>query len=244
VSLPRETVSSLLQISPEIYAEKGLRTYSADYLISQMNITDPYLIALYRQFFDTEWVQPTWPSTEYHGLGIYTITQPGKNPALHSAVGLFYGVVPIENIPQEVVDNCRYRGVQPRPYYLILQIRPGNVTPETDPDSFIAIKMGSHIYAGRYNGTGFILATVQDSQLYGRVVERIISQENRRTYRGTDAWSLTEMENVFGLRRNSIVFVIGDPETPGTASASWFKIIVPELPSEGIQNQYGFFLTD
>ncbi|HAG09719.1 MAG TPA: hypothetical protein DCK87_09220, partial [Desulfotomaculum sp.] len=239
-------ISSLTKISKEIYDKKYLKSYKnrADELITGMGITDPYLVELYREFFNTEWVQPSWPGTEYHGLGIYTLTEQGKKPYLHSAVGLLYGFVPIENIPQQVIEaEKNASNILPRPYYLILQIGPGkDLTPENNPDAFVALKMGAHIYGGEYDASGFALKKAEDSKLEGFVVERITSQEPRKTSRGPDAWTLEELSSAFGLRKNSLIFVTGMAQTPGEASVSWFSIIVPEFPSEEVQKQYHFFL--
>lgn len=242
-------ISSLTELSQEIYGIKYLKSYKnrADELITEMGITDPYLVELYREFFNTEWVHPSWPEVESHGLGIYILTEQGEEPDLHSAVGLLYGFVPIENIPQQVIEaEKNASNTLPRPYYLILQIEPGkNLTPENNPDAFVALKMGAHIYGGEYNASGFALKKAEDSKLEGlAVVERITSQEPRKTNRGPDVWTLEELSSAFGLRKNSLIFVTGMALTPGEASVSWFSIIVPEFPSEEVQKQYYFFLTD
>ena len=241
-------ISSLTKISKEIYDIKYLKPYKnrADELITGMGITDPYLVELYREFFNTEWVHPSWPEVEYHGLGIYTLTEQGKKPYLHSAVGLLYGFVPIENIPQQVIEaEKNASNTLPRPYYLILQIEPGkDLTPENNPNAFVALKMGAHIYGGKYDASGFVLRKAKDSKLESFVVERITSQEPRKTSRGPDAWTLEELSSAFGLRKNSLIFVTGMARTPGEASVSWFSIIVPEFPSEEVKKQYNFFLTD
>ena len=237
VNLTEKQIETLSTINAEVYGKKGLQRFSSSEIIKKTGIDDLQLQELYRVYFDTEWKDPLYPETEYRGLGIYT---GGNGSYLHSAVGLLYGFVEIKNVPQKVVDLAKLEGVEPRPLYLILQIRPGkNLTPEKDPDAFVAIKMGFHIYGG-VNNTGFWVTIIKDHELKGKVVQRSIGKN--RIYRGTDAWTVEEWTRYFGLKKGSIVSVTGYATYKGKAAASWFGIIMPEFPSLEIQQEAQFSL--
>jgi len=240
LDLSKEVLAKLSAIYEGIYDTKALRRLTADQVVSTMGTEDPDLKALYRTYFDGEWHHPSWPTTEYRGLGLYLVAKEDMDMigesgklALHSTVGLLYGFVPIKEIPREVAEAAEAEKVQPRPMYAVLQIRPGkNLTPEKNPEAFLAVKMGMGIYAGEFNDTGFALEKVDQDELRGFAVARVVDKESGKSNRGTDAWTVKEWSEAFGLKKNSLMFLTGMAMTPGEASCSWFSIIVSEFPSQ------------
>jgi hypothetical protein len=207
--------SSLIEQLNKIESAHEIKRYTSSEVIDQMGTTDPALIDLYKKFFDGNWQYFLYPNMEFRGLGYYTNPVDDKF-ALWEATGLFYGIVPIENVPENVQTTAKAYGVEARPRYAILQIQPGkDLTPQENPEAFLAVQMGIGYY---------------------RTVEK------GKTYRGIDAWSVTELEKAFGLQKGSLVHISGRSSTPEQAGASWFMLMMNEYPAADVQDQFQFEL--
>jgi hypothetical protein len=103
----------------------------------------------------------------------------------------------------------------------------------------MAIRVGLGLY-GSYgiSNTGFGLLDVNSDD--GQVVARTV--EKGKTYRGTDAWSVAEWEQAFGLRKGSIILVTGMTALPGKAAGAWFQLIMDKYPATDIQDRFQFTL--
>lgn len=243
----------ILDLSPELIDQmhtiEGYRdivSYKgrSQTIIDAMGITDPAQMELYKTYFDGDW-DGEISTVNIVGLGANTRIPPGGGSeyAVHSAVGIFYGFVPIEGIPQNAKDDANNYDIEPYPGYWILQVIPGDYTPEEKPDAFLAVKAGMHTYAGRYNATGFTAATFYENtnglRLNTDGMYRRASAESFAT-KAMDAWKFYELNEAFGLEsRNSIIVIVGNPSDPGNFSAAHIRIVLTEIPGEDILSIYG-----
>lgn len=241
VELNESLAKDLHSLSEREKGQKWFEKYGAGEIIQAMDPESDKLKEIYERFFDGDWKHPVWQETDYHGLGIYTITTGEGKPSLHSAVGLFYGLISIDDLPGKVVNFGERRGITPKAYYLVLQIRPGkNLTPEENPEAFIAVKIGTYLYQGEVNSSGLGVGILEGGDIHLHVVNRKL--EKGKIWRGIDCWKPEELSEVFGLEKGSLVLVHGRAEEKGEFSASGIFIISSGEPPEEKKGKFNFFL--
>lgn len=245
-AVPAETRSSL--ILTDLTAD-GIRKLDLDNIgdpkkrFKPFSATEVYgnnleLNELYGKFFDSKWTHSSWPNTDFRGLGLYYLSE--VKGAMHTAVGLFYGVIPLE-APESIKQRIVGMGVEARPYWLILQIRPGkDITPQSSPESFVAIGVGYNAYPHKgFIGTTLGVDFLKGSELQVKTVTRTVPNGSNRMV--LDAWTISELEEAFGLRRGAPMFVHGKP-TSGLAAAESIGIFLSEPPTSETQKKFKFSL--
>lgn len=210
-----------------------------DGFISAMGITDPALIRLYKQFFTGNTKESH--NIECSGLGVFYTSGEVHGPGQGS--GILWGFLPQSQVSGNVTQFAEKEGFTAQPLWAVIQIRPGkNLSPDTDPGSFIVVSVGLFDKKGSADGTRMSLGVSENSKLDIKIVEKIDTATGKKYLPATDVWSVQQWKDLFGLKKSTPVHFSFDFDETERFVASAFIPIVPAFPTAAEQQAGSFSL--
>ncbi len=249
ITVPEVQLRELNSVTEAKKAKTGFQVIpnanmTQDALIRAMGITDPVLIQLYRQLFTGK---AEFSNVNFSGLGIYYTGGEAHGPG--RGIGILYGFSRQSQIPENVKQLAESKGFTAQPLWVVLQIKPGkNLTPDRHPDAFIVVSIGLRDQSGivdapSVGATVMGLGVPQNGQLALKYVRKDIRPNKSDTiYRVTDTWSITEMIEVFGMRKGTPIFIACTSLEPTRFWGTAFFPIILSFPPPEEQQAHSFSL--